>query len=121
MGDLIQQNIGELVATLNSLLVSGIELTKENMPELLSQILQHAKAQAITMIWIGAIALIVAIVLIIIDGVVFDFDAVGLEVGAFLIISLGVGFLLAGIMTMIKLQNAPMLYLVQKVTSLVKI
>lgn len=27
----------------------------------------------------------------------------------------------AGIMTMIKLQNAPMLYLVQKVTSLVKI
>ena len=120
MNELIRQNIGELVSTLNTLLVEGIDIARDGLPILLEQILQNGKTTTILRLAVAIIVLIVSIIFFISilkkekkNGFLEEWQEWVFAFSAVLgVISIATIYIM--VETLIKIINSPLLYLVNK-------
>lgn len=121
--NLVQENLGELIGILNGILITGVEVSKKNLPIMLQQILNYSLYQAYFGIGLG-ILLAIGSFLLFKKGYKMqkenEYSAYDLVlVSAILCLLFFLITFLLGLLTVIEIKTSPIYFMLVKVKRLI--
>lgn len=88
------------------------------LPEVAEQIIAYGVASSVTSIWIFSIIAVLSMLLCLYGFANIDYDGVGFGVFGFFGLMVSLAFIYFNYMTLIKIEKAPKLYVIQEIRSL---